>query len=67
MGNIMKHKGNEMKKRFEIKVLNPKSSESWIPFFVIDSEIRFGWFLQIQEPFGLYIRCPFFFLRWGSA
>lgn len=56
-----------MKKRFEIKVLNPKSSESIIPFFVIDAQIKFGFFLQTQEPFGLYIRIPFVMLRWGSA
>lgn len=55
------------KKRFEIKVLNPKSSESRIPFFVIDSRIHFGFFLQMQDPFGLYIRIPFVMLRWGSA
>ena len=54
-------------KRFEFKILNPYSSLSWIPFFVFDSRIKFGFFLQMKDPFGLYIRVPFMFVRWGSA
>lgn len=71
------------------KVLNPRSSESWIPLFVIDRKIKFGFFLQQMTPlglltvhswhfylnrskkghppFGLYIRIPFMFWRWGCA
>ena len=50
-----------------MKLLNPKSSESKIPLLVIDKKIKFGFFLQLKAPFGLYIRLPFIFARWGSA
>jgi len=80
-----------MSENRRIKVLNPKSSESWIPFLVIDSRFKFGFFLQVMTrwglilykgrgqglyfireqkgwpPFGLYIRLPFVFARWGCA
>ena len=50
-----------------MKLLNPKSSESKIPLLVIDGQFKFGFFLQTKAPFGLYIRLPFIFARWGSA
>ena len=50
-----------------MKLINPKSSESIFPLLVIDTKIKFGFFLQLKPPFGLYIRLPFIFARWGSA
>jgi hypothetical protein len=50
-----------------MKLLNPKSSESIVPLLIIDRTIRFGFFLQVRAPFGLYIRVPFLMMRWGSA
>jgi hypothetical protein len=50
-----------------MKIINPKSSESPFPLLIIDAKIKFGFFLQINKPFGLYIRLPFIFARWGSA
>ena len=54
------------RKLFEFKVLNPYSSESRMPFFVIDSRVKFGFYFQ-RNPFGLYIRIPLAFVRWGCA
>lgn len=50
-----------------MKIYVPKSAESKLPMIVIDHRIKFGWFLQRQSPFGLYIRIPFLWMRWGSA
>lgn len=50
-----------------MKLLNPKSSESKVPLLVIDSKFKFGFFFQGGKPFGLYIRLPFVFARWGCA
>lgn len=50
-----------------MKIYSPKSSESPLPLVVIDSKIRFAFFLQVRSPFGLLIRIPFILLRWGSA
>lgn len=55
------------RKRFRtIHLLNPRSSESWMPFTVLTTEIRFD-FLFIKHPFGMLIQVPFLWLRWGSA
>jgi hypothetical protein len=50
-----------------MKIYAPKSSESPLPLFVIDGKIRFNFFCQLRQPFGLLIRVPFMLLRWGSA
>lgn len=35
-----------------MKLLNPKSSESWIPYLVLDKQIKFGFFLQVMTWWG---------------
>lgn len=50
-----------------MRLLNPRSSESVVPLLVIDRKMKFGFFLQVKRPFGLYIRLPFVWARWGSA
>jgi hypothetical protein len=50
-----------------MKLINPKSSESRLPLLVADRKFKVGFFLQAKAPFGLYIRVPFLFARWGSA
>jgi hypothetical protein len=50
-----------------MKLINPKSSESRLPLLVVDSKIKFGFFVQRGRPFGLYIRLPFVMARWGCA
>jgi len=50
-----------------MKILNPKSSESIVPLLIVDKKIKFGFFIQLQSPFGFYIRLPFVMIRWGSA
>ncbi len=50
-----------------MKVISPRSSESKFPLLIIDRKIKFGFFLQISHPFGLYIRIPCVMARWGSA
>ena len=50
-----------------MKVLNPRSSESPCPLLVLDRKFRFGFFVQFQSPFVLYLRLPFVWMRWGSA
>jgi hypothetical protein len=38
-----------------MKILNPKSSESWIPFVVIDRKVKFGFILQVMTRWGLIL------------
>jgi hypothetical protein len=50
-----------------IRILNPRTSECIIPLLEVDTKIKFGFFVQFKSPFGLYIRLPFVWARWGSA
>lgn len=50
-----------------VTIYAPRSAESSFPMIVIDKEFKFDFFLQRESPFGLYIRLPFLWLRWGSA
>ncbi len=44
----------------------PKSAESKLPMIVVDTRIRLK-LLYFSNPFGLFIRLPFIWFRWGSA
>lgn len=50
-----------------MKLINPRSSEGVWPLLMVDGKVKFGFFLQLAAPFGLYIRVPFIMARWGSA
>lgn len=58
-----------------MKLISPKSSERWVPLVVFDWKFCFGFYFQSgrrrgphdKPPFGLWIRLPFVWCRWGAA
>ena len=51
-----------------MKLCNPKkSAESVFPLIFTGKPRRWGFFCQLQSPFGLYLGLGFIRFRWGSA
>lgn len=50
-----------------IKLTHPRSLLSRIPLVIIDNKIRFGFIFDTRPCFILYIRVPFFMVKWGPA
>lgn len=59
--------GYNMHGKRSLALISPRSSESRIPLVVVDSSLKFDFYFQWRGCFGLYIRLPFIFLRWGCA
>jgi hypothetical protein len=53
--------------RRDLTIMCPRSAEMIVPFVVIDQRWAFDFFVQLRSPFGLFIRVPFLWLRWGGA
>ena len=49
-----------------MKLFSPASSESVWPLVVLNSRFKFDFFFH-TKPFGMLIRVPFLWLRWGCA